>query len=60
MIELDPRFFDCECEYNYIRLVGTKCMVCGAVANDSPDSRKSEVDALLKFWAVRIKDLNNE
>ena len=43
-IILTPLFWDCECEENYIHPASEAfCYVCGAVREESPDSRAIEV-----------------
>jgi len=45
--ELDARYWDCECEENYIHpRTQAKCEVCGALAEDQPDSHADEVEAM--------------
>lgn len=43
-IILTPLFWDCECEENYIHPASEEiCYACGAVREESPDSRAIEV-----------------
>jgi len=43
-IKTNPNYWDCECKHNYIHLKSeTKCIHCGALANDQPDSRQNEI-----------------
>ncbi len=48
MMKTDPRYWDCECEENYIhdKRVGTFCPRCRTRAQDQPDSRPEEIRAL--------------
>lgn len=40
----NPDFWDCECETDYIHPKSQeKCKLCGAFAEDQPDSRQEEV-----------------
>ena len=42
--ELNPNYWDCECEVDYIHpKEKTTCTRCGAIADDQPDSREIEV-----------------
>lgn len=45
--ETDPRFWDCDCKTEYIHAKGVfmHCGICGAWAEDHPDSRKDEIEA---------------
>ena len=41
-------FWDCECESNYIHTKSTRlCPHCNAESDEQPDSRQSEVEALV-------------
>lgn len=44
-VTTDTRFWDCECEENYINLKAeqTECTLCGAKDEDQPDSRVNEI-----------------
>jgi hypothetical protein len=46
-MKTDPRYWDCECEENFIHdnRVGTFCPRCRTRAQDQPDSRPEEVRA---------------
>lgn len=64
----DPRYWDCECKAGYIhkKSVGKYCRICGAVAADQPDSRKTEIKRLYKqakdtavtFFKIEGPDIN--
>jgi hypothetical protein len=42
--ETTPEYWDCECEKDYIHSkTGPICDVCGALAEDQPDSRLYEI-----------------
>ena len=45
MIETDPKYWDCECDQNYIHAKAKTlvCHVCGATEDESPDSRVNEL-----------------
>ena len=52
-IELNPDYWDCECVVDYIhhRQGGNllaQCSRCGAYEVDQPDSRATEVEAMLR------------
>lgn len=59
-VETTDLFWDCECEKNYIHLKSRNfCVHCGCHQKDQPDSRVSEVRALMSIDAiqlVRIRD----
>lgn len=43
-IETTEKYWDCECENNFIRpKTQTQCNVCGAIAEEQPDSIINEV-----------------
>jgi len=43
-IKMTEKYWDCECEENYIHpKTQPKCNICGAVADEQPDSRVDEV-----------------
>lgn len=43
-IETTEKYWDCECKDNFIHpKEQTKCNICGAVAEEQPDSRINEV-----------------
>lgn len=47
-IELDSRFWDCECAVDYIHTKSVlRCGSCGAFAEEQPDSRVYEVNKWL-------------
>lgn len=47
-IQLTDKFWDCECQENYIHpCTEKKCTVCGAERDAQPDSHVIEVVALL-------------
>lgn len=50
--ELDPVYWDCECEENYIHRhsARTQCPVCNAESENQPDSRVNEVATCLNFY----------
>jgi len=51
-IELDPRYWDCECEHDYIHPKSMECCPkCKAWRDDQPDSRVEEV---LKYKTTTI------
>ena len=45
MVDTDPRYWDCECLFNYIHLKTDRveCPICGATEPDSPDSHLNEI-----------------
>ena len=48
-IILNLNYWDCECEDNYIhRIDDLECPKCGALQNESPNSRANEVDLMYK------------
>lgn len=43
-IKTTEKYWDCECEKNFIHpKIQTECPICGAVAEEQPDSRVNEV-----------------
>lgn len=47
--ETTPEYWDCECTTDYIHHTSVpSCEKCGCDKEDQPDSRVSEVDAILK------------
>lgn len=43
-VETTEKYWDCECEKNFIHpKTQTICNMCGAIAEEQPDSRKNEV-----------------
>lgn len=44
-VNIDERFWDCECEDKYIhsKEIWVACSDCGAVVDDMPDSRIDEI-----------------
>jgi hypothetical protein len=43
-----PEYWDCECKENYIHSITEKsCSICGAVAENQPDSIVNEVKKLI-------------
>jgi len=41
---LNPNFWDCECESDYIHAKTQKsCKFCGAIRDEQPDSRQAEI-----------------
>ena len=45
MIELDNRYWDCECEHDYIHPKTLEsCPICEAEQDDQPDSIAEEVE----------------
>ena len=53
-VKLNPNYWDCECEYDYIHPKSENfCPDCGTCSDDQPDSREIEVKFLFKpksFW----------
>ena len=46
MVVTDERFWDCECDDNYIHPVSVKsCPICKALEDDQPNSRPNEMIA---------------
>ena len=44
-ILLNPDYWDCECEKNYIHEAKQKrCRKCGSRRDEMPDSRQNEID----------------
>ena len=50
-VKTDPRYWDCECETNYIHLKTNtlSCSVCGMTEYESPDSRPNEIKLYYKY-----------
>ena len=48
MILLNPNYWDCECESDYIhkKVATTHCVKCHTYEEDQPDSRQEEIDAI--------------
>ena len=47
-IQLTPEYWDCECGANYIhKKAKARCVVCGSVSDEQPDSRIDEVKTFL-------------
>ena len=49
-VKTDDRYWDCECENNYIHLKTNtlSCSVCGMTEDESPDSRPNEIKLYYK------------
>ncbi len=44
MLKTSEDYWDCECEHNYIHpKTQDRCFVCGAFAEEQPDSRVNEI-----------------
>lgn len=57
-IILDNRFWDCECEENYIHPKSEEeCKVCGAYSEGQPDSRMNEVIDAIFDGHIHITDI---
>ena len=56
-MELNPDYWDCECESDYIHKKAEVkfCGRCVTYHSDQPDSRQSEVDKILKAEKVRAE-----
>ena len=47
MIKLNPNYWDCECEHDFIHPKEMYyCVLCGAYKDDQPDSRENEIKNL--------------
>ena len=48
MMLLNPDYWDCECESNYIhkKAETNHCVKCDTHEDDQPDSRQEEIDAI--------------
>lgn len=56
MIETDPKYWDCECERDYIKPKSQKtCPQCRREREEQPDSRVDEVAAMLELKAKLSK-----
>lgn len=45
-VQTTEKYWDCECDENFIHSKSQKeCAICGAVAEEQPDSRINEVVA---------------
>ena len=54
----DSRFWDCECETNYIHPKSEEeCKVCGAYSEEQPDSRMDEVIGAIFDGHIHITDI---
>jgi len=43
-VRTTEKYWDCECEHNFIHpKTQSKCSICGALAEEQPDSRINEV-----------------
>jgi len=43
-VRTTEKYWDCECEHNFIHpKTQSKCGICGALAEEQPDSRINEV-----------------
>lgn len=43
-VKTTEKYWDCECKNNFIHpKVQAKCNICGALAEEQPDSRENEV-----------------
>ena len=52
-IQLTPEYWDCECSENYIhKKAKAKCVVCGSVPDEQPDSRVEEVKTFLGLLSL--------
>jgi hypothetical protein len=57
----DERFWDCDCDDNYIHsILEDHCEVCGALLEDCPPSRLSEIPTTMIILANKIDDINPE
>ena len=49
-IQLTPEYWDCECGANYIhKKAKSRCIVCGTVCIEQPDSRVDEARVFLEL-----------
>lgn len=52
-IILNLDYWDCECKNNFIHPISQqRCGICGSDQDESPSSRESEVQILLKNFAL--------
>ena len=51
-VETDPKYWDCECEDNYIHLKASNlsCSVCGMTEDECSDSRPNEIKLYYKNY----------
>ena len=48
-VTLNINYWDCECKENYIHdKAQAKCLLCGALQEDQPNSRANEVEEFFK------------
>ena len=51
-VKTDPKYWDCECEDNYIhlKLDNLSCSVCGMTEDECSDSRPNEIKLYYKNY----------
>ena len=55
--ETTDKYWDCECKYHYIHSKNQPmCSVCGASAENQPDSHSSEVITMLEGLVQDLHD----
>ena len=52
VVKTDPRYWDCECDENYIhdKRIEPKCTVCGSEHDECSDSRPNEIKLFFKDY----------
>tara|TARA_B100000073_G_scaffold339936_1_gene339045 strand:- start:465 stop:815 length:351 start_codon:yes stop_codon:yes gene_type:complete len=52
VVKTDPRYWDCECDENYIhdKSIEPKCAVCGSEHDECSDSRPNEIKLFFKDY----------
>jgi len=55
IVKTDDRYWDCECETNYIHLKKNtlSCSVCGMTEDECSDSRPNEIKLYYKNYKER-------
>ena len=56
IVKTDSRYWDCECETNYIHLKTNtlSCSVCGMTEDECSDSRPNEIQRYYKNYIEEI------
>ena len=52
IVKTDPRYWDCDCDENYIhdKSIEPKCAVCGSEHDECSDSRPNEIKLFFKDY----------
>lgn len=60
-VAVTPDYWDCECEDHFIHPKDCeKCLVCGAIRNEQPDSRVNEVRMMNKVYPNSLGHICNK